>query len=253
MTHPQTPPPYAQPMVGQKSFLVTWLLSLVLGGLGIDRFYLGKIGTGILKLITLGGFGIWALIDLILILANKQTDKRGLKLAGYDKHKIIAIIISVVVYLICCISGAVNGATAGSQASSLPARPVVAPHAPTAQKTVGSDAATAEATAAAKTDEDANQGTPGQRNAKSKAEEYLSLSAFSRSGLIKQLEFEKFSAADATWAVDHLTADWNAQAAAKAKEYLDNSSFSRGSLIDQLEFEGFTPEQAAYGATKAGL
>jgi len=53
--------------------------------------------------------------------------------------------------------------------------------------------------------------------------------------------------------VDHLKADWNAQAAAKGKEYLDNSSFSRGSLIDQLEFEGFTPEQAVYGATKAGL
>jgi len=197
MTYPQTPPPYAQstapyqaqPVVGQKSFLVTWLLSLVLGGLGIDRFYLGKIGTGILKLITLGGLGIWALIDLILILANKQTDKRGLKLAGYDKHKIIAIIISVVVYVIWGIGVTVNGTYAGSPVASHPARPVVAPHAPTAQKTADSDVATAEATVAAKADEDANQGTPGQRNAKSKAEDYVSLSAFSRSGLIKQLEF----------------------------------------------------------------
>ena len=54
----------------QKSFVVTWLLSLLLGTFGIDRFYLGKIGTGILKLITLGGFGLWTLIDLIITIVG---------------------------------------------------------------------------------------------------------------------------------------------------------------------------------------
>jgi len=53
------------------------LLSFFLGGLGVDRFYVGKIGTGILKLITVGGFGIWWLIDWILILSGKFTDKDG--------------------------------------------------------------------------------------------------------------------------------------------------------------------------------
>ncbi|MDL2254190.1 TM2 domain-containing protein [Ruminococcaceae bacterium OttesenSCG-928-I18] len=53
------------------------ILSILLGELGIDRFYLGKIGTGILKLITLGGFGVWWIIDIILIATNKATDKDG--------------------------------------------------------------------------------------------------------------------------------------------------------------------------------
>jgi len=52
-------------------------LSFFLGGLGVDRFYVGKIGTGILKLITAGCFGIWWLIDLIMILAGKFKDKDG--------------------------------------------------------------------------------------------------------------------------------------------------------------------------------
>jgi TM2 domain-containing membrane protein YozV len=50
---------------------VNWILCLVIsvlfGGLGVDRFIMGKIGTGILKLITFGGFGIWWLVDVILI------------------------------------------------------------------------------------------------------------------------------------------------------------------------------------------
>lgn len=57
--------------------MVTFLLSLVLGVLGADRFYLAKVGTGILKLITGGGFGIWYLIDLILILTGNMQDKFG--------------------------------------------------------------------------------------------------------------------------------------------------------------------------------
>lgn len=95
--------------------------------------------------------------------------------------------------------------------------------------------------------------TSGQKNALGAAKNYLEYQAFSRTGLIKQLEFEKYSTEDATFAADNLGADWNEQAAKKAKEYLDMQSFSRQGLIDQLTFEGFTPAEAEYGVSQSGM
>lgn len=95
--------------------------------------------------------------------------------------------------------------------------------------------------------------TVSQKNAKRKAESYLEYMAFSRSGLIHQLEYEGFSNEDATYGVDNISVDWNMQAVKKAKSYLDYMAFSRDGLIHQLEFEGFTHEQAVYGATQNGL
>ena len=62
-------------------WLVTLLLSVFVGTFGIDRFYLGKIGTGVLKLLTFGGFGIWSIIDIVLVAIKKLNDKEGYKLA----------------------------------------------------------------------------------------------------------------------------------------------------------------------------
>ena len=95
--------------------------------------------------------------------------------------------------------------------------------------------------------------TRSQANARAKAEEYLSISAFSRKGLIRQLKFEGFSKKDARYGVDAQDANWKKQAALKAEEYLDQQSFSRQGLIQQLRFEGFTRKQAEYGVNQTGL
>ncbi|MFL1381806.1 MULTISPECIES: TM2 domain-containing protein [unclassified Nocardiopsis] len=73
MTHPPVSP---------KNWLVTVLLSFFLGYLGVHRFYVGKIGTGVLMLITCGGVGVWALIDFIMVLLGKFKDSDGLPITN---------------------------------------------------------------------------------------------------------------------------------------------------------------------------
>jgi len=73
-----------------RSFVATWLLAWLVGTLGIDRFYLGKSGTGLLKLVTLGGLGVWTLVDLVVVLCGGQHDKDGLPLAGYHERRVVA-------------------------------------------------------------------------------------------------------------------------------------------------------------------
>ena len=63
--------------VSERSRLAAALMAFFLGWLGVHRFYVGKIGTAILMVITVGGFGIWATIDLIMILVGAFTDEAG--------------------------------------------------------------------------------------------------------------------------------------------------------------------------------
>lgn len=82
----------------QKDFMTAAMLSLFLGWLGVDRFYLGRVGTGILKLITLGGCGIWYLIDLILILTGSLNSANNKPLANRQKNLKTALIITGVLF-----------------------------------------------------------------------------------------------------------------------------------------------------------
>ncbi|CAI8173913.1 MAG: Uncharacterised protein [Bacteroidota bacterium] len=64
----------------EKGFVPMLLLCFFLGGLGVHRFYVGKTGTGILMLLTLGGLGIWTIIDFVIIATGNFTDNEGLKI-----------------------------------------------------------------------------------------------------------------------------------------------------------------------------
>ncbi len=67
----------------EKRILPAFLLCFLFGVLGFHRFYVGKFGTGILQLFTLGGLGIWALIDFIMIIVGAFTDKEGNKITQW--------------------------------------------------------------------------------------------------------------------------------------------------------------------------
>ena len=68
----------AQPMASEKDWIVTLVLSILVGTLGIDRFYTGNIVLGVLKLITFGGLGLGWLIDLIMLGTGNYRDGDGL-------------------------------------------------------------------------------------------------------------------------------------------------------------------------------
>ncbi|MFW6854041.1 TM2 domain-containing protein [Burkholderia gladioli] len=70
-------------MNSEKRLLPVVLLCLFLGPLGVHRFYTGKIGTGVLMLLTLGGLCIWSTIDLVILICGGFKDKQGNKITQW--------------------------------------------------------------------------------------------------------------------------------------------------------------------------
>lgn len=92
----------------------------------------------------------------------------------------------------------------------------------------------------------------GKANALRAAENYLDIMPFSYTGIIKQLEYEKYSHEDAVYAADNCGADWKAEAVESAKNYLEILPYSRQELISQLKYEGYTNEEAEYAVQQVG-
>ncbi|WP_082590463.1 TM2 domain-containing protein [Agromyces sp. Soil535] len=107
---PNAGPPVPSPpsVPPERSFIATWMFSLLLGFFGVDRFYLGKVGTGIVKLLTFGGLGIWWLIDLILTLAGLQRDKEGRLLPDFEQYRMIAWIITAAAFGLWILTAAIS-------------------------------------------------------------------------------------------------------------------------------------------------
>jgi TM2 domain-containing membrane protein YozV len=77
---PQYQQQYSYAQSQQKDWLTTLLLCIFLGWLGIHRFYTGHTVIGVIQLLTLGGCGIWVLVDFIMILTNSYRDSNGIPL-----------------------------------------------------------------------------------------------------------------------------------------------------------------------------
>lgn len=93
----------------QRHFLILFFFSFMWGTFGVDRIYMGLIGSGILKLITFGGLGLWTLTDLIVVMTGTFKDKEGRVSLQFDEYKKFAsrtiLWFSVILGLVILVNG----------------------------------------------------------------------------------------------------------------------------------------------------
>jgi TM2 domain-containing membrane protein YozV len=220
----------------QKKWLTAFILSLLFGVVGADRFYLGKSGTAVLKLLTVGGFGIWALIDFIMI-ATKSIPKVEWVQDGKNDKKTALIIFAVTVVLSAIISSSSVNKNVNLQLDNSTKTPTITTNTETPVNQP-------------KTEEPA---IPADyKSALNQANTYANTLHMSKQGVYNQLVSEyggKFAAEAAQYAINNVTSNWNANALAKAKTYQSTMSLSTTAIHDQLTSEygeKFTEAEADY-------
>lgn len=252
---PPPPPGALTDVPSEKSWLVTTILSALLGALGVDRFYLGHTKLAVFKLITCGGCGVWALVDLIIILTGSMKDANGRKVKWNSSKELgIGAVVAAIVLLVGGIVGATQAGSA-SDSADVASEPPSTATSPSAQAPAAKPSKTPKPTPTKPAEPSL---TNAQENAVRSAENYLSFAPFSRDGLIRQLSSKAgdgYDKQDATVAVDSLKVDWKEQAVKAAENYLSMTGFSCQNLIQQLSSSAgdmYTKAQAQYGAQQAG-
>jgi TM2 domain-containing membrane protein YozV len=222
--------------VVQKKWLTAFILSLFLGVIGADRFYLGKSGTAVLKLVTFGGLGIWALIDFIMIATKSMSGVEWVK-EGKDDKRTAWIVFAIAVVLSVIISS-----TSANRGTSIKLDSGTNPPAITTDNSNSNN-------------EPAKQepSVPVEyKSALSQADTYANTMHLSKQGLYDQLVSQyggKFTAEAAQYAIDNVKADWNANALDQAKTYQNDMHLSPAAVRDQLvsQYGGkFTEAEADY-------
>lgn len=210
----------------------TFLLAFFFGSLGAHRFYNKQYGTGFLMFITLGGFGLWALIDLILIVANgyKVNGVTVMRETSFFKtavHYVAAGITALQYFMILIFSIAII-AMAGVFASEI-------------ENTSNLINSVSDTTI----QEISENGGLNEEQMES-AKSFIESGSFSRAQVIDMLKFQGVSEADAEIGVDSLNVDWNEQALKAVDDVTLFREPSDEEIRDNLTLNKFTPEQIDY-------
>ena len=268
--------------LSHKNYTATLILTILLGPLGIHRFYVGKAGTGILYFFTLGFLGIGWIIDIIMVATGSFTDKSGawIKPAGANTVQAST-------------PTAHNSPVPNNTESGTTARPPAS-----GASDVGPAAASASSSAPNSTGTTNPLGRAGQTDTAEKPFYtrwwFITIAALVVLAVISSLGGGGGNSADeAATSVEQMDSDSangtsrsatsgagadpepaspapepevaeqeperpdetvaQANARETAASYLSFSGFSRTGLIDQLEFEGFTTEEATYGVDAVGV